>query len=154
MMSGSIRTYLEEHEFFRGLAPEYLDAIDTHVTEEEYAAQQCVFAQDTEANHFYIVTAGQVDVEVPSLVGAPLVLQSLTEGSVLGWSWLIHPYKWHFEARAIKPSTLLVFDGRQLRARCESDPAFGYELLKRFAALMMHRLEAARIQAIEAFEGP
>jgi len=153
MISDSIRAYLEQHEFVRGLSPEYLDLVEEHVTEEKFAPQQCVFAQDTEADHFYIVREGQVDVEIPSLVGAPAVLQSLSSGSVLGWSWLIPPYQWHFEARATKPSTLLVFDGKQLRDRCENDPAFGYEMLKRFAALMMNRLVAARIQVIESFEG-
>jgi len=48
---------------------------------------------------------------------------------------------------------LLVFNGKRLRDRCENDPAFGYEMLKRFAALMMNRLVAARIQVIESFEG-
>ena len=139
-------------EFFKGIDPEFLDLIANHVVEQEYASQQSVFQQDSDAEHFYIVKQGKVNVEVPSLVGAPLVLQSLTDGGVLGWSWLIAPYKWYFEARAVQPSTLLNFDGKALRDHCDRDPSFGYDILKRFATLMMYRLDAARIQAIEAFE--
>ncbi|MFC1665224.1 Crp/Fnr family transcriptional regulator [Pseudomonadota bacterium] len=152
MASESIKAYLNEHEFFNGINPEFLDFISDHVVVQEFASQQCVFQQDSDAEYFYIVKQGKVNVEVPSLVGAPLVLQSLTDGGVLGWSWLIAPYRWYFEARAIQPSTLLTFDGKALREHCDRDPSFGYDMLKRVAVLMMHRLDAARIQAIEAFE--
>lgn len=152
MASESIKAYLIEHDFLQGMSPEFLELMARHVVEEEFSTQQCVFQQDSIAKHFYIIKNGNVDVEVPSLVGAPLVLQSLSKGAVLGWSWLIAPYKWHFEAHATQPSTLLTFDADALRDHCERDPKFGYDILKRFAALMMQRLEAARIQAIEAFE--
>lgn len=152
MASESIKYYLNEHDFFKGMTTKFLDLIARNVVEEEFATHQCVFQQDSIAEHFYIIKQGKVDVEVPSLVGAPLVLQSLTDGGVLGWSWLIPPYKWHFEARATQPSTLLTFDGMALRDHCDQDPSFGYDILKRFAKLMMQRLDAARIQAIEAFE--
>jgi CRP/FNR family cyclic AMP-dependent transcriptional regulator len=39
---------------------------------------------------------------------------------------------------------LLQFDGAAILARCEQEPKFGYELLKKFAALMSEGLNAAR----------
>ena len=152
MAAESIKLYLNEHEFFKGMNREFLDLVCRNMVEEEFENQQCVFQQDSSAEHFYIIRNGKVNVEVPSLVGAPLVLQSLTDDGVLGWSWLIPPYKWRFEASAAQPSTLLTFDGTALRDHCEQNPSFGYDILKRFATLMMYRLDAARIQAIEAFE--
>jgi CRP/FNR family cyclic AMP-dependent transcriptional regulator len=62
----------------------------------------------------------------------------------LGWSWLISPYQWSFQARAEEDSELLQFDGTAILARCEQEPKFGYELLKKFAGMMSMRLEAAR----------
>jgi len=39
---------------------------------------------------------------------------------------------------------LTQFDGTAILARCEQEPKFGYELLKKFAALMSVGLNAAR----------
>jgi hypothetical protein len=63
---------------------------------------------------------------------------------VLGWSWLISPYKWNFQTRAEEDTELLEFDGMALLAQCEQEPKFGYELLKKFAGLMSVRLSVAR----------
>ena len=70
-------------------------------------------------------------------------------GDLLGWSWLIAPYRWHFQAIAEEDSKLLEFNGEVILAHCEEDPRFGYELLKRFAALMSERLEAARLKMMD-----
>jgi len=45
---------------------------------------------------------------------------------------------------AEEDSELLMFDGTAILARCEQEPKFGYELLKKFAALMSMRLDSAR----------
>ena len=44
---------------------------------------------------------------------------------------------------------MLQFDGAAILARCEQDPKFGYELLKKFAALMSVGLNAARQKMME-----
>ncbi|MEE9338121.1 MAG: hypothetical protein V3U87_08580 [Methylococcaceae bacterium] len=65
---------------------------------------------------------------------------------VLRWSWLISPYQWHFQAKAEENSMLLAFDGASILAKCDQEPKFGYELLKRFTALtvlMSERLDVS-----------
>jgi hypothetical protein len=81
---------------------------------------------------------------MPAIMGPALEIQTLGKDQVLGWSWLIALYKWNFQALAIEDSELLKFDGIAILARCEQEPKFGYELLKKFAALMSMRLDAAR----------
>ena len=60
-------------------------------------------------------------------------IQTVGPGSMLGWSWLIPPYRWSFDARAVAPTSVIVVDGERLREACESDLKLGYELMKRFA---------------------
>jgi hypothetical protein len=72
---------------------------------------------------------------------------------VLGWSWLIPPYRWLFDARALNASDIIAVDGAKLRALCEQDTALGYQLLKRFAVLMAERLNASRVAAIKEYSG-
>lgn len=117
----------------------------------ELSAGQRVFEHSTRADEFYIVQKGRVTVEIPAIAGEPLVIQTLSDGSLLGWSWMIPPYQWSFDARAAVASTVVAVDGEKLRAACEADARLGYELTKRFAILMAERLNAARTTAIRHY---
>ena len=68
---------------------------------------------------------------------------------MLGWSWLFPPYYWHFDARAIEPTDAVFFYGTRLREQSEEDPAFGYELMKRVAAIVIKRLQTTRMQVLQ-----
>ncbi|HEX7481126.1 MAG TPA: cyclic nucleotide-binding domain-containing protein [Polyangiales bacterium] len=153
MTDGTLHAYLAQHPFFKGLSAEHLDLIAAHASVAHYGAQQRVFKQDTTADKFYLLREGRVDVEIPAIASDPLTIQTLGAGRVLGWSWLIPPYRWLFDARAMTPSTIIVVDGEKLRAQCEADPRLGYELMKRFAALMAERLNASRLAAIKQYTG-
>ena len=86
----------------------------------------------------------------PSLGGRPpvhsrrLIIDTISSGDLLGWSWMFSPYTWHFTARAIEPTEAIFFYGTILREHCERDPSLGYELFKRMAPVMLRRLQAAR----------
>ncbi len=71
-------------------------------------------------------------------------MQTLKDGDVLGWTWLVPPYRWQFSARATQPTSALVLNGVAIRTRCEEDHDFGYELMKRFSSVMLERLHAFR----------
>jgi hypothetical protein len=75
----------------------------------------------------------------------------LGEGEILGWSWLIPPYNWHFDARAVELTRAIALDGKCLRNKCEQDHDLGYELLKRFAHIMEQRLQATRLQLLDVY---
>ncbi len=83
----------------------------------------------------------------------PLVLQTVGAGDILGWSWLIPPYHWMFDAVALEPTRTIALDGRCLRGKCEADRVLGYELLKRFAHIMEQRLQATRLQLLDLYGG-
>lgn len=70
---------------------------------------------------------------------------------MIGWSWLFPPYRWHFDARAVDLCRLTVFDGACLRGKCDADPALGYDLLRRFSAVIVERLQATRLRLIDIY---
>ena len=70
---------------------------------------------------------------------------------MLGWSWLVSPYLWRFDARALELTRALVLDGKCLRGKCESDHHLGYALLNRFAHIIDRRLQATRIQLLDIY---
>ena len=73
---------------------------------------------------------------------------------MFGWSWLIAPYEWHFNARASGSTRVLEFDGKALLQRCEDDAEFGYPLLRRFSELMARRLDAAQRKMMDQWSPP
>jgi CRP-like cAMP-binding protein len=153
MSDSVLRTYLSQLPFFSGLSSAHLELLASHATTTRYTVQQRLFKSDTDADKFYIVRDGKVGVEIPAVAGEPLRIQTLGNGGVLGWSWLIPPYRWLFDARALSASEIIVMDGVRLREHCEADPALGYGLLKRFAVLMAERLNASRVAAIKDYAG-
>jgi CRP/FNR family cyclic AMP-dependent transcriptional regulator len=152
MTEHSIKALLSRNPFFSGLKAEYLEYLTEHAATERLARDTVLFAYGEGARHFYLVTEGKVSVEVAAIEGPALELQLLGPGAVLGWSWLIAPYRWNFQARAAEPATVVKFDGARILARCEQDPEFGYQLVKRFSALMSERLHFARQKMMEEWK--
>jgi CRP-like cAMP-binding protein len=150
----SIEDYLSAHSFFSGLDESFMKFLSSSVKELRIKEGHVLFQQGKPAEKFYLVREGQISVQVPALMGPTLELQVLGKDQILGWSWLIPPYRWNFHARALEDSYLLEFDGSAILARCEEDPKFGYELFKRFAALMSARLDAARQKMMDQWDPP
>ena len=113
-----------------------------------------LFRHGDDAQHFYLLAGGRVSVQIAAIEGPALELQELGPQAVLGWSWLIAPFKWSFQARATTAADVVEFHGAAILARCESDPAFGYQLIKRFSNLMSERLHFARRKMIEEWKPP
>ena len=146
--------YLSAHAFFAGLNQDFLQILSGFATEKQVKQDEVLFQQGKTADKFYLVREGKVSVQVPALVGPAMELQVLGENQILGWSWLIPPYRWNFMARALEDSVVIEFDGAAILARCEQDPEFGYELFKRFTELMSTRLNAARQTMMEQWNPP
>ena len=70
---------------------------------------------------------------------------------MLGWSWLFPPFVWHFRARALDPTTVIVLDGAHLLVACHQNHEFGYELMKRVGQVVIERLQATRKQLLEKY---
>ncbi len=62
--------------------------------------------------------------------GETVVIDTIGDGDLIGWSWLFPPYVWHFTARATQPTAAIFFYGTVLREYCERDHTLGFELLK------------------------
>jgi len=149
MADSSIAEQVANSSLFAGLAPDLTAFLISHARARRLKDNEIVFHYGERANHFYIVTKGHVSVEVAAIEGPALQLQALGPGAVLGWSWLIPPNRWSFQARATMPAEVIEFDGDAVLAKCEENPTFGYALLKRFSSLMSERLQRARERMIE-----
>jgi CRP/FNR family cyclic AMP-dependent transcriptional regulator len=144
MSNQSTTEYLSVHAFFSDLSEDVLKFLCEHSSTREIKKGQILFRLGENADKFYVLRNGRISIQMPAIMGPTLEIQTLGKDQVLGWSWLISPYQWNFQTRAEEDSELLQFDGTAILARCEQEPKFGYELLKKFAGLMSVRLNAAR----------
>ncbi len=154
MANKTIRERLAEAPVFSGMNDQHLDSLASAAHEIQVENGTCLFRSGEPASKFYLLIEGEISIEIPAVSGPTLQVQRLTPVRVLGWSWLLPPFKWSFNAVAETGSTLLEFDGKAVLEQCESDPAFGFDVVKRFSGLMAERLEAAHRKMMEQWTAP
>lgn len=142
---------LADHPFFRGLAPDDSALIAGCGSNVHYPPDKLVFREGDPADHFYLLRHGRVALEIASPERGPLTVLTLGPGDVVGWSWLVPPYRMSCDARTLESVRATQFDGACIRRKCEEDPRLGYELLKRFAGELGQRLRAARLQLLDVY---
>ena len=142
---------LREHAFFKDLEPKFIEMIVGCSSNQRYKKGSYLFKEGEEANDFFLIREGRVAIEIPLHEGHPIILQTVEEGDILGWSWMLPPYFWHFDARAEEDTRVISLNGRCIRAECERNHTLGYEMLKRFAQIIEKRLEATRLQLLDVY---
>jgi len=130
--------------FFRSLSAEHLRQLADHAMRIWFEADELIFREGDVANRFYLIVAGKVALEAPDRNGRIVLLQTVGNSELLGWSWMFSPYIWHLHARAVEPTEAIFFYGTRLRDLCEADHDLGYELFRRVAEVMMQRLQTTR----------
>jgi len=146
-MNNSRQTVLS-HPFFHGMKPAYLDVLADCATEAEFEAGEMLFREGEPANKFYLIKTGKVRLEAHDRVSGTTLVQELGPGDVLGWSWLFPPFVWHFQASATEPMEAVALSGGRLLNVAEHNPEFGYEMMKRVAQVVIHRLQSTRKQLV------
>jgi len=147
-----IASVLAAHPFFEGIDARHLPAIAECATEARFGAGELIFPAGAEADRFFLLREGKVVLSVAVPDRDPITIQRLSAGEVLGWSWLIPPYRWTFDAHALQPTRAVVLDGKRLRAGIESNPELGCVLLQRFTRIIAQRLQATRAELLEYHE--
>jgi CRP-like cAMP-binding protein len=149
----TLEPLLAEHPFVRGMSPELIATVAGCASNARFETGQSLFKDGEEANQFFIIRKGRIALEAAPPTGDPLVIQTYGEGEILGWSWLVPPYRWRFSGRALELTRVLMLDGKCLRGKCEKDHELGYQLLRRFADILASRLDATRLQLIDMYSG-
>ncbi len=149
----TLEPLLAEHPFVRGLKPEQIATIAGCAANARVDAGQYLYRDGDEANQFFIIRRGKIAIEAFHPTEGPMTIQTYGDGEILGWSWLVPPYRWRFSGKALELTRLLTLDGKCLRGKCEVDHDLGYELLKRFADILATCLDSARMQLIDMYAG-
>jgi CRP-like cAMP-binding protein len=147
----SLAPILAEHPFFAGLPAAHIETIAGCAKNVRYLSGEVLFREGDDADKLWVVRQGRVAVETHAPQTGPIVIATVAEPEILGWSWLLPPYRWRFQGRAVELTRALELDATCLRNKCEADHDLGYEVLKRFADLIAQRLDAARLQLVDLY---
>ncbi len=135
---------LRNHAFTQGLSARQVDQLAALATEVAFAENEVVFMDRIASQHFYLVTAGSVTVELRSPIFTVSVL-TVGPGQAFGWSSLLNHQDALFQVRAREQTTALRIPGLDLNRLCHEDSQLGVEILMRTLQVV-----AGRIQATEA----
>jgi CRP-like cAMP-binding protein len=147
----TLEPLLTDVSLFAGMKAEHRALIAGCASNVRFAAGEFVGHAGEPADRFWVVREGRVALEIHAPGRGTLTIHSVGADEVLGWSWLLPPHQWHFDARAITPVRALCFDGRCLRGKFEHDYELGYEMMKRFAQVIVDRLEATGLQLLDVY---
>ena len=142
---------LTEVPLFEGMSDPELELLAGCASNVRFREGEQVFREGQPADTFYVVRHGMVALEtfVPPLGG--VTIQTVEAGEVVGWSWLFPPYRWQLAARALTTVRATAFDAACLRQKCEDDTALGYDLMKRFAQVVIERLQWTRLRLLDVY---
>jgi CRP/FNR family transcriptional regulator, cyclic AMP receptor protein len=142
---------IKEHQFFAGLDPAFCNLICGCAKNVRFEAGEYLFHEGTAADQFYLVRHGRVALQLTAPGRGAMTFQTLGQGEVVGVSWLIPPYRWTFDAKALELVRAIALDAACLRNKCESDHHLGYEMMKRFMPVLIQRLQATRLQILDVY---
>ena len=140
-----------ESPVFEGLDQERLELIAGCGHIEAVEAGTRLWREGDAAETFYLLRRGRIALTTHVPGRGDVTIETLEPGEVIGWSWLFPPHVWHFDARAVTPVRAVAVDGACIRGKCEEDPALGYELMQRFSAVLLERLNATRLRLADLY---
>ena len=153
-MTGTMGARISAHPFFGVLTDAQLAALAEDAITETFTAGQRLFDEGGIADRFWLIERGNIALDMGIPGRGDQIVETLGPGTVLGWSWLHAPYRWHFGAVARVATTTIAFDAASVRRRCDTDPAFGYAMLRSFTPVITERLQATRLRLLDLYAAP
>jgi CRP-like cAMP-binding protein len=145
---------LARHSFLRGLPAGQVARLAGVAAEVSVTANHRFFEEGGQASQFWLITSGRVALDLTVPGRAPLILETLGAGDLLGVSWLSPPYEWQYGAVAIKDTTAFRLDGAAVIAMCDEDDAFGHQFFVRLMRVAARRMHSSRIRMLDLYGVP
>ncbi|MFN2442273.1 MAG: Crp/Fnr family transcriptional regulator [Thermoanaerobaculia bacterium] len=121
----------------------------TRGEQQHFESGDVLFREGDRAENLMLIMSGAVSLEVHLPKEGRVVLQTLGDAELFGWSAILDPRIETASARVIEPSEIVVMSGKRLMGHAELDPDFGRELYRVIAEVVAARLIATRMQVVE-----
>ena len=153
-MTDTLAARISAHPFFAALTDDQRAALAEDGAAVMFTVGERLFDEGGIADRFWLIEDGSIalDLRVPGR--GDQIIETMGSGTVLGWSWLHQPYRWHFGAVARVDTTAIEFEAPSVRRRCDADPVFGYAAFRLFTPVITERLQATRLRLLDLYASP
>lgn len=133
----------KKHPFLHDLEDPYIYKIIsisniTGINKGEYFIKSGEYAK-----YFYLLISGLVEVRYEDIS-----IQIIETGDVVGWSFLIYPYKWNFDVVTLKDSILIQIDSDKFKELLDNDKIFKGIMYEKFFLIVANRLKNTRLKLV------
>lgn len=142
---------LTRHHFVAALRPDWQRLLADQAQPFTRTAGEYLAREGDLAANFLLITSGTVAIEMRHPLRGALTLQTVGAGEVVGWSWVLPPHLWQFDARAVTDVAGAALDAAWLREQLETDHHLGYHFCKEMLGVLSSRLAATRVRCLDLY---
>ena len=150
----SVFDLLVMHPLAADLPAGWLRRLALHARPVYHVAGFRLFREEAPADRLWLVHSGGVAVDLHVPGRGDIVVERLGAGAVVGWSWLLPPYRYRFGAIVAEDIRAVEVDAAHVRSLIAEDAELGRELESRLLTVVADRLLAARNRLIELYAYP
>lgn len=120
-------------------------------TLEEHPSGTLLFREGDPADNPRIVVSGLVSLLINVPHQGEMVVNTVGDGELLGFSALLPHHRWRSSARTSRTTRCLRFDGKALREMMELDHELGYQMLRVAFRVVTERMGDGFLQILDVF---
>ncbi len=147
----NLEQIIRKHPFFADMPAAVMCVVAECARNVRFEARQCLCHEGHAADQFFLLRHGRVALEVSAPGRGTITFKTLREGDLVGVSWLVPPYRWSHDARALALVGAVAIDAACLRGKCEADHDLGYDMMKRFMPALIAQLQSAQMQLLDVY---
>ena len=144
---------MAEHPDFHAFDTEERRKLARHARTERYPAGSTIFQEEDAADAVILLLEGEVSVQNALPGRDPVVIETLGAGDILGWAWLMPPFRRMSDAIALTDVKAVALDAAGVRSLCNAHPALCYRLYQNWLPHLADRFRAQRLQLLTALSG-
>jgi CRP/FNR family cyclic AMP-dependent transcriptional regulator len=142
---------LRRYDLFAGLDPAVFKQIAMIAEEAELAEGDLLFEEGKDADAFFLVVKGTIDIKMnlDEQGVRRLDVGTLIEGDITGWSALVPPYVYTLNAEAVTPVTVARLEAGAFRKLLDENCIeLGYPIMVQLSRVLGERLNNIRVQFV------
>lgn len=149
--SRTLAEVLGKLQFSEGLPEVMIERFAALADLRGFPAGTLLFREGTRNDQLMVITLGRValDMQVPGRGEVRII--SLGPGDMVAWSALLGGGRMTTSAVALEDTQVLSIRGADALSLCQSNPEFGYLLMRQVAQTLANRLVATRLQLLDLF---
>ena len=150
-MTRAVDELLGGHGFLAGASIGTVSLLSKHARVETFDPGTLILREGEDADTVYLITEGRVAIEIHVPAQAPIVIDTVGPGHVVGLSWVAAPFRWQFDARTVGPVEAVAIDAKHLREELAVHPEAAADIHSRVSAVLLARLQATRIRLLDLY---